>query len=223
MSQLHLTLHWNHSLSIYKFISLSLFSVNYICVELIVFVVSVIILCLCFFVIKPYYYKIAFIDIEQSNNVKSKYYKFKKRPIFLELILNEFRLVFRSGGYLFGYFLFPLFMPLIVYTYDKLLISIAVNTAGKGMVIGAHMLILLIISLMSNIISSIAISKDGSNFYLSKTIPVSYYTQVKAKITFNFLITGIAIIVTTITTLIFSNLNTWFVISSSMIALTLSL
>ena len=185
----------------------SMFSFGYIYYPLLYLVATIILVCLCFLIIKPFYYRIATINLDNTTSNKTKYKKFKKRKPFTEILLNEFRQVFRSPGNIFQYFLFALFMPLIVFTYDKLLTSIAVNQTGQNMIIGAHFLIVCISALMSNTISSTAISKDGKNFYISKVIPVSYYTQAASKITFNAIITIGAVFVTTITSLFFSNLS----------------
>ena len=114
-------------------------------------------------------------------------------------------------------------MPLIVFTYDKLILSIAVNQAGQNMIFGSHILILTIVALMSNIISSIAISKEGSVFYLAKTSPIQFRTQALAKLAFNAIFTVGAILVTTVVCLIATNLPVWVVLVSSLTAIILSL
>ncbi len=184
---------------------------------------SFVLFMLCFLLIKPFYYKVATITLENTTSQKRKPKKFKARKPFNELLLNEIRLTFRSPSYIFQFFLFPVFMPLIVFTYDKLLITIAVNQAGQNMIFGSHILILLIIALMSNIISSIAISKEGSTFYLTKVSPVDFKLQVMAKLCFNAIFTVSAILITTITTFIFTDLKVEIVLLSSILAIILSL
>lgn len=178
---------------------------------------------LCFALIKPFYYKVATISLENTSSVKRKEKKFKARKPFAELLLNEIRSVFRSPAYIFQFFLFPLFMPLIVYVYDKLLITIAVNQAGQNMIFGSHILILSIIALMSNTISSIAISKEGANFYLSKVSPIGYKTQIMAKLVFNAIFTVSSILVTTVTTLILADIDPLVVLLSSFMVIILSI
>ncbi len=177
----------------------------------------------CLLIIKPFYYKIATISSEQTSVAKEKHKPFKKRSPFVELLVNEIRSVFRSPSYIFQFFLFPLFMPLIVFTYDKLILSIAVNQAGQNMIFGSHMLILTIVALMSNIISSIALSKEGSVFYLAKTSPIPFRTQALAKLVFNAIFTVGAILVTTVVCLIFTDLPVWVVLVSSLTVILLSL
>lgn len=207
---------------IYLFLAESMFSFSKIYFVLIYLAVTFALMCGCFLLIKPFYYRIATINTENNSVVKTKYRKFTKRKPFAQLLLNEIKLTFRSPSYIFQFFLFPLFMPLIVFTYDKLLISIAVNQAGQNMIFGSHILVLGIVALMSNTISSIAISKEGGTFYIAKTTPIDYKVQVMAKIVFNAIFTVGAILVTTIVCLIATNLHVGVVLLSSLIAVTLS-
>ena len=204
-------------------LGMSMVNVKYIYVPFVFWACAFLLMSICLLIIKPFYYKIATINIEQTSVIKDRYKPFVKRKPFWELLLNELRLTFRSPGYIFQFFLFPLFMPLIVYTYDKLVISIAVNQTGQNMIFGTHIMILTIIALMSNIISSIAISKEGGVFYIAKTSPISFRTQVAAKLTFNAIFTESAILITTILTLILTDLPILVTLVSSLTVMILSL
>ena len=92
-------------------------------------------------------------------------------------------------------------MPFIVFSYDKLLMSITVNQAGINMIAGAHVMVVAILAMLSNISSASAISRDGGNFYASKMIPVNYYSQMFAKFAFNGVFTFGALIVTAVISL----------------------
>lgn len=203
-------------------ISQSFFDFGLFYRPLLFLIVSLVLFLGCFLLIRPFYFRIATLSTENSTPIRKKEKAFRAQKPFTSLLLNEIRSVFRSPDYVFQYFLFPLFMPLIVYTYDKLLISIAVNQAGKNMIIGSHVLVLSIISLMSNTISSTAISREGGTFYIAKSSPVSFYTQVKAKISFNAIFTFASILITTATTLLFTKLDAFVVLMSGLSMLLLS-
>ena len=145
---------------------------------------------------KRLFFKIAMSSLE--NTIKSTERKsgFKRHSHFVTLLLKEFRCVFRSPADVFEYFLFTLLMPFIVFTYDKLLMTITVNQAGVNMIAGAHVMVVAILAMLSNISSASAISRDGGNFYTSKIIPINYYTQMFAKFAFNAIFTLGALIVT---------------------------
>lgn len=207
----------------YYHLAESLYNFAFIYRALLFFIGALLLFCACFLLIRPFYFRIATMSTENTTTVSNKEKSFKQRTPFQSLLINEIRSVFRSPGYLFQYFLFPLFMPLIVYTYDKLLISIVVNQAGKNMIIGSHVLVLSIIALMSNTISSTAISREGGTFYIAKCTPISFYVQVKAKIAFNAIFTLGAIFVTTIITLCFTDYNTATVILTGICVCVMSL
>ncbi len=143
-----------------------------------------------------FFFKTAMSNIENTiRKVKVKS-SLGKRGRFSSLFLKELLCVFRSPSDIFEYFLFTLLMPFIVFSYDKLLMSITVNQAGTNMIAGAHVMVVAILAMLSNIASASAISRDGGNFYTSKIVPVNYYTQIFAKFSFNAIFTVGALIVT---------------------------
>ena len=142
-------------------------------------------------------------NLEKTVKKVRREKKMRRHNHFLSLLIKEILCVFRSTSDVFEYFLFTLLMPFVVYSYDKLLMSITVNQAGNNMIAGAHVMVVAILAMLSNISSASAISRDGGNFYTSKIVPVNYFTQMFAKFTFNAIFTVGAIIVTAVITLMF--------------------
>lgn len=146
-----------------------------------------------------FFFKTAMSSIENTiKNEEKKEKPFKKRGIIATLFMKEVKCVFRSTADVFEYFLFTILMPFIVFSYDKLLMSITVNQAGINMIAGAHVMVVAILAMLSNISSASVISRDGGNFYVSKMIPVDYYKQIFAKFLFNAVFTLGALIVTAV-------------------------
>ncbi len=201
----------------------SMISISKFYIILLYLTISLAILIAMMFVIKPFYLRVALIAFENKTSQNPKVGKFVERKPFVSLILKEIKLVFRSPSYVFQYFLFTLLMPIIVLAYDNLLINITVNQTGKTMIMGAHILSLSFMAIMSNIVSSSAISREGGAFYISKITPVNYYKQTLAKLLFNAIFTVASIIVTTILVIIFVDLNALEVIASSVIIIIISL
>ncbi len=154
--------------------------------------------------IRPLYFKTAMSNLENTFKIKTNK-AYKERSPFMSLLIKEIKCVFRSPGNVFEYFLFTLLMPVIVLAYDKLLLTISVNTAGQNMIAGSHLMIVAILAMLSNIISASSISRDGGNFYISKIVPVNYYTQIGAKLVFNAVFTVGAIFVTMCISFIYQN------------------
>lgn len=161
-------------------------------------IISVVVFIITTLLIRPFFFKIAMTSLENTSKEKQRKGRFKRCSPFLSLIDRETRCIFRSPTDIFEYFLFTLLMPFIVYSYDKLLMSITVNQAGVNMIAGSHVMIVAILAMLSNIVSASAISREGSNFHTTKTIPVTFYEQIFAKLTFNAIFTVGALLLTMI-------------------------
>jgi len=146
--------------------------------------------------IRPLYFKMAMSSLENTIKTKSKNKPFRKSSSFFSLIKKETLCIFRSPTDIFEYFLFTLLMPFIVFSYDRLLTTITVNQAGTNMISGAHVMVVAILAMLSNISSASAVSRDSGNFYTSKIIPINYYSQIFAKLVFNAIFTIDALLTT---------------------------
>lgn len=147
------------------------------------------------------FFKIAMTSIEKTVKVKKREKHFVRRSVFSSLFRKELLCVFRSSTDVFEYFLFTLLMPFIVFSYDRLLMSITVNQYGTNMIAGAHVMVVAILAMLSNISSASAVSRDGGNFYTSKIVPVSYFAQMTVKFCFNAVFTVGAVLVTAVISL----------------------
>lgn len=173
--------------------------------------------------IKYFYFKLSMKNEEYTKyNVKAEK-KYKENSSFFSLIKTEFKTIFRSGSNLFNYFIFILLMPFIVYAYDKLLLSVDVNSTGIAMIEASHILVLCILGMMSNVMSASAISREGGNFYLFKVTPINFKTIAYSKISFNSLFTLASLLLTMTISLIFTSLNPIFVVLSTLVVAILSL
>ena len=161
-------------------------------------VICIVVFALTILFTRHFFFKTAMSSIENTIKSDIRHKSMKKRGRFASLFLKEFYCVFRSPADVFEYFLFTLLMPFIVFSYDRLLMTITVNQAGVNMIAGAHLMVVAILAMLSNISSASAISRDGGNFYTSKIVPVNYYTQIFAKFTFNAVFTIGALVLTSI-------------------------
>ena len=148
------------------------------------------------------FFKLAMTSLENTVKAKGKKKSFKKRSIFSTLFAKELFCVFRSFSEVFEYFLFTILMPFIVVSYDKLLMTITVNQAGINMIAGAHVMVVAILAMLSNISSASAISRDGGNFHTSKIVPVGFLSQMFVKFSFNAVFTLVAIAITALVSLL---------------------
>lgn len=173
--------------------------------------------------IKMFFQKIAVFNNETKKETRARARKYVKRSPERELFLNEFRTCLRSPNLIMQYFLFTILLPIIIYSYDKLLFTISVNQTGQSLLFASHVLVLMMLTCLSSTISSVAISRQGGLVYISKMIPISYEKQTTIKIAFNVIITWIAIIIGTVVSCIFSTANTTLLIVSAIAAMFLSI
>ncbi len=188
----------------------------------ILIITSAILMVLSSLLVKLFYYKMAMKNSE-SRLISHKKSNSRKESALKSLVRKEFYTVFRTPGYIFQYFIYTLLMPLIVFVYDRLLITITVSSVGETMIGGAHVLILSILALLSCTISASAISREGGTYYIMKTSPVSFKKQVLAKVIFNLSIVLIFVFITMIATLIFIDINPFYIIFSTIIVSFLSI
>ena len=161
------------------------------------------------------FFKMAMSSLENTVKTKTKIKKFRKRSRFATLLRKEVFCVFRSSSEIFEYFLFTILMPFIVFSYSRLLMTLAVDQSGINMIAGAHVMVVAIMAMLSNISSASAVSRDGGNFHTSKTIPVNFFTQMFAKFSFNAIFTIGAIILTAVVSFLAFDYPAWQIVMGS--------
>lgn len=178
----------------------------------------IIIFTLGIFLVRPLYFKIAMSTLEDSGpKSNSQKHKNEVKSPFMSLLLKEIKMVFRSPNYLFQYFLYVILMPIIVYAYDSVLLPFTKNAIGNKMVIGAHLLIVSVLAMLSNIVSASALSREGGTFYIMKVSPTDYYLQTAVKIVFNMIFSIPMIILTALVSVQFIELKYVLVITPTVI------
>lgn len=189
------------SIPIYYWMAPGFIEAKHSYTQAIFLIISLALFVLSTFIIKPFFKSIILMGNE-AVQIKGKKKSFKERSQFSELLLTQFRLLFRSPNYVFEYLMFPFLMPIITIAYDQLLFSIVVNQMGKALIVASHVLVVGIIAFIASSISSTAISRDGAMTYFIKSSPASFYKQTIVKILFNLIITFAAILLTVILCLI---------------------
>lgn len=149
-------------------------------------------------IIKPFFFKTAMTNLEIETTSGKKSRGFSVESPLKSMLKKELTEIFRSPDYFFEYYLFTFLMPVFVFCYDRLMIHIVVSKAGESMIAGAHILIVAVFAMLSNVSSANAITKEGGNYYISKIVPVDYYTQIFAKYLLNLILTGVALAATAV-------------------------
>ncbi len=135
-----------------------------------------------------------FRGLNQANNKKEKKkeIKYKVTNKNISYLKKEFKVLFKTPAFfsncLIINFIWPFFIALIFFLYDKtgFLKTIFENYHNNDY--GTHVLFILVIMMASilitatNSIASSSISREGNSFQYMKVIPLSYKTQIILKI-----------------------------------------
>ncbi len=134
------------------------------------------------FISKKTYYRTVLESIESSKATLFKKRNYRVRPVFETILRREWFMIFRSFNYSFQYLAMAVAAPIMVYFCDSLAINYGRSTIGTLIVPGITLMIIILFSTVIVSFASTTISREGDCFYQTKIIPVSYQTQVGAKL-----------------------------------------
>lgn len=147
-----------------------------------IFLITAAISVAAYFVTTRTYYKIILIGIETEKVSFHKKIPNIRRSVFGTLLHREFFLILRSFNYSFQYLAMAVAAPVMVYYCNDLAATMGKNTVGAAIVPGLTLLVIIIFSAIIVSFASTSISREGSAFYHTKIVPVSYTTQILAKL-----------------------------------------
>jgi hypothetical protein len=132
-------------------------------------------------------------QLEESRSVSKGGLKFESVGVFKSIIIKDAMEIIRNPGLAF-YCLFQVVMaPILMVFYSSLLAGgDEVMPQGALTGIGYFFTVLMVIGVNYTALSSI--SREGSNFYMMKTLPVPYSVQIKAKVRLADIVTAAGII-----------------------------
>ena len=147
-----------------------------------IFLITAAISVAAYFVTTRTYYKIILIGIETEKVSFQKKIPNIRRSVFGTLLHREFFLILRSFNYSFQYLAMAVAAPVMVYYCNDLAATMGKNTVGAAIVPGLTLRVIIIFSAIIVSFASTSISREGSAFYHTKIVPVSYTTQILAKL-----------------------------------------
>lgn len=135
---------------------------------------------------KPLYEKF----ITSSSNLEAaatyKHVRITEGNPYKELFVKEVKQIIRTQTYAFFYLGVAFAMPILTYLIMDVIKALGQASTGSTMFFGFAMLILCVIISLIGSYSANVISKEGKEFYITKTIPLSYRAQLLTKASVNF-------------------------------------
>ena len=161
----------------------------------IVLLIVIILFALLYFVSEKLYLKSlkGFGDIS-SNKEKIKVAKVKSSSVLKALVIKEIKIIFRNPTFFLNCVVMLFYIPVL---YMVILFSNGANHLNWSLgylIIGGTPLVIGV-GMSSGSAGSTALSREGNNFIVSKYIPVSYKTQLLAKIISAFTINSLILII----------------------------
>ena len=150
------------------------------------------------FFISKTLYKITLYRQPKKSIKTAKPTKIKQRNSLTSLIIKEFICVFREPKYLFAYFSVATSMPIMVYCCFTLFQALIYNTIGVQISFALALSTVLIFAVLTNTFCSTNVTRDGFGILKMKTLPLSIYKILFAKVAFSAIISCLAVIVSCI-------------------------
>ena len=141
-----------------------------------------------------FYYKTILHGIETEKVSFHRKTPNTRRTIFGTLLHREFYLILRSFNYSFQYLAMAVAAPVMVYYCNDLASTMGKDTVGAAIVPGLTLMVIIIFVAIIVSFASTSVSREGSAFYHTKIIPVSYTAQVSVKL-FLYALVGTASVV----------------------------
>lgn len=159
-----------------------------------VFLIVAVLLTILYFVSEKLYLSSLKESTDRTRvNKKAKKVVVKTSSALKALIIKEFKVIFRTPTFLVNSVVMLFYMP-VIYIFLISSSSLTSRYWHFGFVVVGATMLAISLGMSSGSAASTALSREGSNILVSKYIPVSYKTQVLAKIITSFLINSLIII-----------------------------
>lgn len=150
------------------------------------------------FLAKKYFRILMWRAVDSEISYGRKNTKIKKVPLVLNLLIKEFKTVFRNHNHSFSFFTIALSTPLIVFLSSAVLSEFSFAKTNFEVYAPISLFLLLIFMSLPTSFSATTITREARSFMVAKVLPVSAKTQIKIKILFYIIVEFLAVFVSVI-------------------------
>lgn len=151
----------------------------------------------------PIYFKLASQSSELANEKKRKGINKAHKNTFFTFVKKEWLLSIRNFGEFLNNYIFTFATPYVLFIMMGIYTAIDLNNLGIYMTVIFSGFVTLLMSCASNTSSALAITKEGSEFVLLKTVPSDSKNMAWAKIFFNLVSSTIMIVLSFVLVIVF--------------------
>ena len=135
----------------------------------------------------PLYFKLASRSSEQATEKERSGVNKAHKSSFITFIKKEWLLTIRNFGEFLNNYIFIFATPYVLFVMMGVYTSMRINSLGVYLIVAFSGFIALMMSCASNTSSALAITKEGSEFVLLKTVPANSSNMVWAKLFYNLI------------------------------------
>ena len=161
-----------------------------------VFGAIILLLTICYLVVRPLFFKIASSPFEYKKSNKLLDKRYIKAPSFLSGLAKETKLIFRNSTKIYTLVGMAIAMPIAILLLNRIFNAMDTKLTGKYMTIMFNMLMIMLFSLSSSTPLAHVYSEEGHSSYLMKTNPQPYFKSLIVKLLPNAIIMTISILAT---------------------------
>ena len=156
---------------------------------------------------RPLFLKMASNPFEYKKRVIKNFGKNRKMRPFVSSAFRNAQVIFRTSNLILSVVAASILMPIAILLQLKVFGAMDTRILGNYMGIAFNVLVILLISLSSNVVIASAYSREGNSSYLNKVNPVPYKVPLTGKLVLNALICIFSIVVSTIIISSFANIG----------------
>ena len=150
------------------------------------------------FIARPLFFKMTSKQFEyRKKQVKIKRPN-RKHNEFMSSFKKELILSTRTPAAFFSTFVFVFVLPFAILLLNTIFTSMNTSLQGSSMCISFNLLIMLMILLTNNTSNASLFSREGAAIYLLKTKPATYVSSLLSKISLNYFLSIISLVLATI-------------------------
>ena len=139
---------------------------------------------LTYLIVRKLFLRMASNPFEYRKKVVKKERKNHKHFAFISSVKQEDRRIFRTPNILYGIIAVAIITPIAVFFENQIIAAMDTRILGKYMLIAFNLLIMLLLTLSSNISLASIYSREGSSAYLNKVNPTRFFVPLTGKLVF---------------------------------------
>ena len=180
---------------VYNGFSFKAFTSQNVLTLLVILGIVIVCLALIYLLSKPLFLKMISSPFEFKKNEKLRKDKNVKLPKFLSSVLLQAKITLRSPNLLYQLLAVAVIAPIAVFLENKIIAAMDTKLLGDFMGIAFNILIIMLLTLSSNVTAASIYSREGNSSYLNKIHPVPFIVPLFGKLVFAGALNIISIIV----------------------------